>query len=196
MQVTMTLGKGDSLRKMLPGVPGLGLVTLLLALVVLPASSATAAPILWTLVGVSFDDGATASGSFSTDELTGQLLSYDISTTAGVLPAEHYDGIDDLNYGNDYFEPNSFLVLSYASGTFFQYINLQFVNPLNTPGVNPLVAGSGFQGSWECDDCATVRYVTEGYATSDGAPAVPEPATLFLLGSGLIGFGLRRRRAL
>jgi hypothetical protein len=46
-------------------------------------------------------------------------------------------------------------------------------------------------GSWECDDCAPVRNITGGFAST-----VPEPASwaLMLIGFGALGLGLRATR--
>ena len=61
---------------------------LLIGSVALAISIAASAPVLasvinWTLEGVTFDDGGTASGTFSTDLSTGDIVSYDITTTTG-----------------------------------------------------------------------------------------------------------------
>jgi len=45
--------------------------------------SANATPVVWNLSGVTFDDGGTASGSFTYDEDTGIYSAISISTTAG-----------------------------------------------------------------------------------------------------------------
>ena len=50
------------------------------------ALSAQAAPVLWTLNGVSFDDGSTASGSFVYDAATNLYSNVNIVTTATPSP--------------------------------------------------------------------------------------------------------------
>jgi hypothetical protein len=52
------------------------------ALMALPANAVT---LNWTLSGVKFDDGGAASGTFSTDSTTGNVLGFNIVTTAGAL---------------------------------------------------------------------------------------------------------------
>ena len=61
---------------------------LVIGSVALAISVALSAPVQasiidWTLEGVTFDDGGTASGTFSTNSSTGDIVSYDITTTAG-----------------------------------------------------------------------------------------------------------------
>jgi hypothetical protein len=47
------------------------------------AQTASASPILWNLVGVTFGDGGTASGSFAYDAVTNTYSSINITTTTG-----------------------------------------------------------------------------------------------------------------
>ena len=158
----------------------------------LAASSANAAILNWTLSGVTFDDGGTAFGNFSTDDSTGNLLAFDITTTAGsALGGFHYDATTSLKFGDNTFSPNSFVVVNNA---FSSYFNFTFVNPLTSPGVDALVTGfNSSTGSWECDNCGTVRSVTGGVATTGG---VPEPAAWAMMLAGFAGIGgvLRMRR--
>ena len=49
-------------------------------------TGAQAAPVLWTLNGVVFDDGSTASGSFVYDAATNQYTNIQITTTATPSP--------------------------------------------------------------------------------------------------------------
>ena len=68
----------------------IGAVTLAAVLCV-PVANATL--ITWKLIGVTFDDGvpgATASGTFSADNVTGALGDWDITTAPGSLPGSHY----------------------------------------------------------------------------------------------------------
>src|SRR5260370_9871267 len=59
-----------------------GLCRTLLALSVFSVY-ASASPVLWTLVGVAFNDGGTASGSFVYDANTNTYSSINMTTTAG-----------------------------------------------------------------------------------------------------------------
>jgi hypothetical protein len=66
-------------------------------------------------------------------------------------------------------------------------LELQFENPMTDGGVDPIVVGTGV--SYECNNCTPFREVTGG-----DIAAVPEPLSITLLGSGLVGLGVARRR--
>lgn len=62
-----------------------------LAALCLPWLSASAAPLLWTLSGVTFNDSGTASGSFLYDADTNGFTSIDVTTTTGsIRSGAHY----------------------------------------------------------------------------------------------------------
>lgn len=167
-----------------------------LAISVAVSAPVQASVIDWTLEGVTFDDGGTASGTFSIDSSTGHLVSYDITTTAGsTLGRTVYDPSTApfVGYGN--YGPNSFLLLTVSGAT---YITLEFLNPLTSGGIDPIVTGYDFvtnTGSYECNNCAPFRVVTAGEAASS---PVPEPSTwaMMLVGfaaPGWVGYHFSRR---
>jgi hypothetical protein len=165
-----------------------------MAVVVFGATaSANAAAIIWTLSGVTFDDGATLSGTFTTDPTTGLVTSVGTFTvTGGTLSAFTYDSADSFLYPvRDYVNPNSFIVVT---NDLSRYVNLAFDNPLNIAGVDPLTLASLSDfGSYECTNCGVFRNVVRGFATG---VFVPEPAAwvLMLIGLGGVGAGLRKAR--
>ena len=166
---------------------------LVIGSVALAISVALSAPVQasiidWTLEGVTFDDGGTASGTFSTDSSTGDIVSYDITTTAGstLLVGTVYDP-STAGAGNNEIGPNSFLLQTFVR----PYINLTLLNPLTSPGIDPIVIGtyqtSDSAKSYECDNCFPIRLVATGEATSF---PVPEPSTwaTMLVGFAALGF--------
>jgi hypothetical protein len=54
-----------------------------------------AGPIVWQLIGVSFSDGAHASGTFSYDAVSDNYSAWNIAVTSGILSAYTYrPGVD------------------------------------------------------------------------------------------------------
>jgi hypothetical protein len=142
---------------------------------------------VFTLSGVTFDDGGTATGTFTTNDALSSLVSFDIITSPGT------------NIGFEYTPATSD-----SSST-----SLPFILVLNTPPAldnileltftNLTVAGSlitiGDNDSFE-QTLSARRVVVSGQVVS--AAAVPEPSSL-VTGSiaALAGLGIcaRRRRA-
>lgn len=156
----------------------------------------TAAADTWYLSGVTFNDGATASGSFEYDASTFSVSAFNLTTTAGVLSAFTYDA------SNSYFaSANVWLAnnLVWVSPVGNRYIALTFTSALtNGGGTVELRTGAySASGSWECNNCAIIRTVTDGLVSTIpvSVSAVPEVETyaLLLAGLGLIGATARRR---
>jgi hypothetical protein len=157
----------------------------LLAAAVLCVGAAQATPVTWTLQGVTFSDGATASGWFSYDADTHVSSAFNLSTSSGTeLDAFSY------NAANSHFFDNAYLPasVSWFSNSGTPYLSLLALAPLTNAGGTLDLSGA----SYECTNCMNFRTVTGGTITS-----VPEPATysLLLAGAGLMGLLARRRRA-
>ena len=171
----------------------------LAALTVFAISSAQAAvgqANTWTLQGVTFEDGTTASGTFSVDS-SGHLTTYDIVTTT------------DRIYGQHYIKPSigSSNFLDLYSLAIFQgdsNLNIVFDKQTTTSDTSMLVIYGIDSNSIEFDAYSS-RSITSGSVFSvssvpavPAVPAVPEPETYALLlgGLGVLGFIARRRKSM
>jgi hypothetical protein len=66
---------------------------LIAAFLLLGFGSAQAIPVIWTLEGVLFEDGGTASGSFVYDADTSTFSdTYIVTTSGSMFPGEAYHG--------------------------------------------------------------------------------------------------------
>jgi hypothetical protein len=141
----------------------------------------------WTLSGVTFTDGATASGSFVYDADTHSWSDFSVSTTAGLLSAFTFDASNSGFYlsGSG---PNSFILFA---PDLRRYMNFSFDHPLGNGGGTHLIRTSN---SYECMNCSPYRYVSAGALVSAPEAEVAEPGTMAAMGAALAALLLARRR--
>jgi hypothetical protein len=158
---------------------------------------AQASLVTWTLSGVTFDDGGTASGSFDFDASRSDETAYsNISITTTTVGA--YTGSSSY-YGAD-FNPNEAKMFDGFSHD-MHYLHLRFDSALTGAGGTSVLTNSGGFASSESYYAnefsfdLSERYVTAGSVTA-AAPvaAVPIPAAAWLMASGLGVFGAAARK--
>ena len=160
------------------------------------AHAAQATVITWNLNNFNFQDGATAVGSFEWDSDAESVVSWDfiVSPSANGSPTNFSDTTGTLATDTLAFDTLTF----WESGPRWDF---RFALPdlalLNVAVANLAVGGDptfvGAGGFIECRNCSPARFGVRGAYLS--AVTVPAPASLALLGLGLLGFSLARRRA-
>jgi len=151
-----------------------------------------------SLDNVIFADGGTATGVFGLNVSGYTASPIDIVTTGVTFPAPNSyfsGGADGTPPSTDF---------DFTTAGYVYDLHLEFAEPVS-PGASgelTLVAGggtlgSGFTGSYEecvsSDVACGVSYGTVNFITS-GDVLVPEPASLAILGAGVIGLAAVRRR--
>jgi len=172
---------------------------LLLLLGFAPVASADG--VAWTLHGMLFSDGATASGSFVYDASTNTVSAVDITTTSGSLfEGATYTTVDPS------FTPLpsdiGVVVLLLPDFTASSALELEFFtsNTFATPENLTNAGGTVFTALNEfvCLNpaCTSVNDLrgTIGDGTVTGTVSTPETSTLLLLAMGLPGLYILRRR--
>ena len=177
-----------------PLIHGLAVVATLLA------TAAQATPVTWTLQGVSFVDGATASGSLTYDATTQIYTAWNIVTTATVNPAAiGYTSLPGASYTTNgytnastssYLNASSFGVRNLPGPGSLQF-GLVFATPLTNAGGTVALKGSG--GGFESTASGFAsRPMVSG--TGSVVSAVPEPGSAMLMLAGGVGLLMWRRR--
>ena len=152
-------------------------VNLLAALLsIILGGTARADLIDWTLNGVTFDDGGTASGTFRVNTVIRQVISWDITTTTGSVVSGHHfsSALPNQNFSN--YTSNAIIVDDAAGNE----IELTFDNSFGTPiANNTLFTPSAYENE---PSTSGFRVGTAGAA--DGTLANPGQ----LPGGGLLSY--------
>lgn len=151
-------------------------------MVLLLAASQASANIIFTFTGVTFSDGGTLSGTFTTNDTADSLVDYDILTAGGAAIGFHYTPATAVSLSSLPF----ILVLEPAS--LDHILQVTFSGGLTALGATITI---GTFDSFE-QIGTDHRDITAGSAAP--APTVPEPGTLLLLGAAMIGLLALRRR--
>ena len=174
--------------------------------ILLAAGQSVAAPVTWSLNDVSFDDGASLTGTFIYDADTNVFSDISIlsqggqgnsGSTAGwdnnVVFASDELGFELLSANSDEINIEQFFTCGF--GGCLRALSLTFKSSLtNAGGLVSLGSGSIEQlKPFGFEDYVDFRNIVSG---SVSATVVPIPAAVWLFGSALAGLGIARRRKL
>ena len=162
---------------------------------------AQAASVIWELRNVGFDDGGTASGTFTLDTDTGQLSNINVTTTDGTVFIPEFVDDDGTVYG--FYFPGSFWYLGLYNETNGDS-RVTFWPQLPPDPEYPVAFGLTFAGELD-SGLSSYALVSGGESYTDGGSAysrsiisghvtaVPVPAALWFLGPALLSLGWFRR---
>lgn len=176
----------------MPGTTRLLRFVLWLSLAALLPTLAGAAPLVWTLSGVTLADGGVVTGSFTYDATTNSYSAIAVTTSGGTSPGYTYTAYDPGTLGG----PNSRFLVAVPNPGLGNFQNtpvlvLEFdalTNAGGTSNINALSSNS-YEGTCfntTCSSANIVRYVTAGRLTAPTPAAVPAISNLGLCGLALL----------
>jgi hypothetical protein len=150
------------------------------------------ADVVFTLSGVTFDDGTQITGSFTTDDALNSLLDFDLTSADGVITGFDYD---PGSAGSSSTSLPAIIVLSTAS--LDRILQLTFDGGLTAAGASILIGQ--FDSFEQAGTGSPVprREVVAGSVVV-GTAVIPEPSSIALATSAALAglaFGARRRLA-
>jgi hypothetical protein len=144
-------------------------VTLFMSLLGLCVGAANAFPVTWTLSGVTFSDGGTATGSFVYDFDTNTISTWSVSVAGGdtqTFPPVTYDATTSSASYSTPTDVGAFFALNAPST---RQLRLPAVSQLSDTGGTLAVNIAG-SGAAECYNCGPARTYTAGNLI--GVPAI------------------------
>ena len=152
---------------------------------------ATAQNLVYTLSGVTFSDGAVATGFFGFNPTTQVFSNFNITTTSGVSdgdPGFNYSYGPSGSYGQTL---GGFVYVFQSEVTPFPSVVLATTSSSTSPGLYPLqlgadVTSNGFGGSGEATGQGN-RGITTGSLSVTNA--VPEPSSVLTFAIAALGIG-------
>ncbi|WP_337176144.1 hypothetical protein [Paludisphaera sp.] len=155
-------------------------------------ASETRADLMFTLSGVTLDDGTLVTGTFTTNDALDSLLDFNLTTSDGTIPGFNYT---TATVGSGSTSLPFILVLSTASAD--RILQLTFDGGLTATGA-PILIGQ-FDSFEQAGDVNPIprREVVSGSVVA-GTAVIPEPSSIALAASAAmagLAFGARRRRA-
>lgn len=154
---------------------------------------AAAAVSTWTLVGVTFDDGGVANGTFDFDPVTGDITNWNVTTSGGAVgtfPVFTYDGTISIAYSNmAWTDPRIYFNENLPGNRHLRFaLSDELTDAGGTVSVLPT------NESVECFNCSPYRLMTGGTLESPGAAVTAIPTlgslalVLFMIGLAAAGF--------
>ena len=158
----------------------------LVGVVLFLAAGQASANIVYTFSGVTFSDGGTLTGTFTTDDTFTTLLDFNITTSPGAGLGFTYTPVTAWKLSSTSLP--AIIVVETAS--LDDILQVTFDGGLTATGA-PIKIGTF--DSFEQAGPDARRDIVQGMAIV-ATSVVSEPATLALLGIGLVGLGFLRQR--